>query len=243
MGRILEVERVALRFGERVIFQDLDLTLGEKEYLLILGKSGSGKTLLLKLCAGLIAPNQGRVKLMGLDWATAEKEELEALRKNIGFVFQDGALISNMSIFDNVALPLRYHYRWSEVEVRRRVDELMTLLGVDRSDDRSIPAQVSLGMRKRVALARALVLEPQLIFLDQATEGLGLQGEQEINRILREYGARKGASFLAVMGEAPAILPEADRIGVLQDGRIMEGKTLPKMQERAKADPQAAGLD
>jgi len=232
-----------LRFGERVIFQDLDLTLGEKEYLLILGKSGSGKTLLLKLCAGLIAPNQGRVKLMGLDWATAEKEELEALRKNVGFVFQDGALISNMSIFDNVALPLRYHYRWSEAEVRRRVDEVMTLLGVDRSDDRSIPAQVSLGMRKRVALARALVLEPQLIFLDQATEGLGLQGEQEINRILREYGARKGASFLAAMGEAPAILPEADRIGVLQDGRIIEGEPLPKMQERAKADPQAAGLD
>lgn len=241
VGSVLEVQDVSLELNHRVIFRDLSFALREKEHCLILGGSGSGKTLFLKLCAGLIPPDLGRVTVSGVDLATASKEDLQELRLTMGFVFQDCALISNMAIFDNVALPLRYHRGWSEDQVRTKVEEMMTLFGVDRNDDRSIPAQLSLGMRKRVALARALVLEPRLLFLDQATDGLGSQSEQEVSRILREYQTRIGASFLAVTDEAPSFLPPADRVGVLRGGQIVADGTLQEMRSHGKNNPKAAG--
>jgi len=240
VGNVLEVRNVSLERNQRVIFDDLSLALREKEHYLILGGSGSGKTLLLKLCAGLISPDRGKVTISGVDLTTASKEELQELRMNTGFVFQDCALISNMAIFDNVALPLRYHRRWSEEKVRTRVDEMMALFGVDRDYDRSIPAQLPLGMRKRAALARALALEPRLLFLDQATDDLGSQGEQEVSRILREYQTRVEAAFLTVMDEAPSFIPEADRVGVLRGGRIVAEGILPEMQSYLKGNPRAA---
>ena len=136
----LEVRDVFLRIDESVIFQGLSLTLRRGEALLILGKSGSGKSLLLKVCAGLITPEEGRVTLGGIDLAAAPKEKLQRLRERLGFVFQNSALISNMAIYDNVALPARYHRGWTEAEVRARVEERMAWFGVDRAFDRSIPA-------------------------------------------------------------------------------------------------------
>ncbi len=237
MGNILEVRNVSLERHQRVIFDDLDLALREREHYLILGGSGSGKTLLLKLCAGLISPDRGKITVSGIDLATASKEQLQGLRMKMGFVFQDCALISNMAIFDNVALPLRYHRRWSEQKVRSRVEEMMALFGVNRHYERSIPAQLPLGMRKRAALARAFALEPRLLFLDQFTDDLGSQGEQEVSRILREYQRRVGAAFLTVMDEGPSFIPEADRVGILRGGKIVANGILPAMQSDPKGNP------
>lgn len=240
MANILEVQNVSLERHQRVIFDDLNLTLREREHYLILGGSGSGKTLLLKLCAGLIPPDRGKVTVAGIDLATASKEQIQELRMNTGFVFQDCALISNMAIFDNVALPLRYHRRWSEEKVRSRVEELMALFGVNRRYDHSIPAQLPLGMRKRAALARAFALEPRLLFLDQFTDDLGSQGEQEISRILRDYQMRVGASFLTVMDEGPSFIPKADRVAVLRGGRIVANGILPELHSLLiKGNPRA----
>ncbi|MCX5906050.1 MAG: ATP-binding cassette domain-containing protein, partial [Deltaproteobacteria bacterium] len=175
MAYTLEVQDVSLRLNDRMIFKDLSFRLAAGESYLMLGAGGSGKTLLLKLCADLLTPEKGKIIMEGVDLASAAKEVLQTLRPKIGFVFQDSALISNMAVFDNVALPLRYHQRWNPREIRARVEEKMALFGVDRAFDRSIPSQLSQDMRKRVALARALALEPRLLFLDEPTGGLGPQ--------------------------------------------------------------------
>ena len=168
----LEVRNVFFRIDHRVIFRDLSFSLRRGEALLILGASGSGKSLLLKICAGLIIPEEGKVTLGGMDLALAPKEALQDLRAKVGFVFQNSALISNMAIYDNVALPLRYHKKGSEAEVQVRVEGKMALFGVHQDIYRSIPAQLSLEMHRCVALARAFILDPELLLLDQPTGGL-----------------------------------------------------------------------
>ncbi len=231
---VLEVQNVSLHLGGRVIFQDLNLTLQRGERYLMLGASGSGKSLLLKICAGLLAPDQGRVIVEGIDWATAEKEALENVRTKMGFVFQDSALISNMAIYDNVALPLRYHRKSSETEVRARVSEQMDLFGVDRNFDGSIPAQLSLGMRKRVALARSLILEPEILLLDQPTDDLSSEVEQRIRQILSAYQQRRGATLLEMASEWPRDFPLPNRVGLLEDGRIAAEGSIQEMQAYLK---------
>jgi phospholipid/cholesterol/gamma-HCH transport system ATP-binding protein len=216
----LEVWNASFHLDSRVIFRDLNFLLPKGQALFVLGGSGSGKSLLLRLCAGLILPEKGKVTLGGTDLKTAPREEIQELRARIGFVFQDSALISNMALYDNIALPLRYHKKGTEDEVRARVAEKMELFGVDRSFEWSLPAALSLEMHKRAALARAFMLEPEFLFLDQPTSGLETEVEQSLNRIIRDYQQRRGASLLEVGSEYPLAGKNADRIGLLEGGRI-----------------------
>lgn len=241
METALEVRKVSFRIGRREIFHDLNFRLGRGEALLVLGASGSGKSLLLRICAGLILPGEGEVTLGGIDLAAASKETLQELRARVGFVFQNSALISNMAIFDNVALPLRYHKKWSEDEVRSRVEEKMALFGVDRTLDRSIPAQLSLEMHKRVALARAFVQEPEFLLLDQPTSGLESEKAQSLARTIRSYQRKAGAALLEVGSEWPPPGPPADRVGLLEGGRIAAEGPVEQMEDylekKRRVDP------
>lgn len=226
----LEVRNIFFRIDHRVIFQDLSFSLRRGEALLILGASGSGKSLLLKICAGLIIPEQGKVTLGGMDLALAPKEALQDLRAKVGFVFQNSALISNMAIYDNVALPLRYHKKGSEAEVQVRVEETMALFGVHQDIYRSIPAQLSLEMHRRAALARAFILDPELLLLDQPTGGLESEKAQRLERIIRDYQKKVGASLLEVDSEWPPPGPPVDRVGVMEGGRIVTQGTVEEMK-------------
>jgi len=232
MDIILEARDLAFSLDGRQIFQDLNFRLQRGEIYVVLGESGSGKSVLLKLCSGLFSPANGRVEIAGINLATASKEISQAMRIKMGFVFQEAALISNMSIYDNVALPLRYHTRLKEAEVQTRVAEKMALFEVDRQYDRSIPAQLSLGMRKRAALARALVLEPELLFLDEPGTGLGGEAEYLVFKALQEYHQKTRATFLMVTSEGPSAFTIADRIGLLEKGRIVTEGPAQEMQER-----------
>jgi len=232
MDIILEARDLFFAIDGREIFQGLNLRLGRGESYVILGASGSGKSVLLKLLSGLLSAKKGSVEIGGIDLATASKEALQGLRAKMGFVSQDAALISNMSIFDNVALPLRYHTRLGEAEVQARVSEKMALFEVDRRYDRSIPAQVSLGMRKRAALVRALVLEPELLFLDEPALGLGGEAKNLIARIFSGYPDRNRATILMGTSEWPSGAPVASRIGLLDGGRIVAEGTSQEMQAK-----------
>ena len=225
----LEVWNVSFRLDSRMIFQDLNLRLPKGQALFVLGGSGSGKSLLLRLCAGLIFPQEGRVTLGGADLKAAPKEEIQELRARIGFVFQDSALISNMAIYDNIALPLRYHRKCTEEEVRARVGEMMGLFGVNRSFEWSLPAALSMEMRKRAALARAFMLEPEFLLLDQPTSGLETEVAQRLIRVIRDYQERRGASLLEVGSEYPLSGKNSDRIGLLEGGRITAEGTREEM--------------
>jgi len=221
MEIVLEARDISFRFDRREIFQGLNFRLRRGEIYVVLGASGSGKSLLLKILGGLRVPENGSVEIEGIDLSTASRETMDALRAKMGFVFQDAALISNMSIYDNVALPLRYHTRLGEAEVQARVSEKMTLLEVDRKFDRSIPALLSLEMRKRTALARALVLDPALLFLDEPATGLSTEADRLITRVLKDYQQKGGATILVVTSEWPSAFAIAQRIGFLENGRIV----------------------
>ena len=233
----LEICNASLHLDSRVIFRDLNLHLPRGQSLFVMGGSGSGKSLLLRLCAGLILPEKGKVTLGGTDLKSAPREEIQELRARTGFVFQDSALISNMAIYDNIALPLRYHEKTTEDQVRVRVGEKMELFGVDPSFQWSLPAALSLEMRKRAALARAFMLEPEFLFLDQPTSGLETEVEQNLNRIIRDYQQRRGASLLEVGSEYPLSGAVPDRIGLLEGGRIKAEGTREEVEvylEKAK---------
>jgi phospholipid/cholesterol/gamma-HCH transport system ATP-binding protein len=226
----IQARNVSFRIDRRVIFEDLQFSLAKGEALFIVGGSGSGKSLILRICAGLIFPDSGKVILGGMDMQAAAKKEVQELRARVGFVFQDSALISNMAIYDNIALPLRYHKKCTEKEVQARVEEKMGLFGVDRTVDWSIPAMLSLEMRKRAALARALVLDPEFLLLDQPTGGLETEVAQSLSQIIRDYQQRRGASLLEVGTEYSLSGGYADRIGVLERGRITAEGTVEEMR-------------
>ena len=234
MDIVLEGRDLAFGVDGRELLQGLNLELRRGEIYAVLGPSGSGKSVLLKILCGLLTPEKGSTVIEGIDLATATKEELQAIRVKMGFVFQDAALISNMSIYDNVALPLRYHTGLSESEIQTRVSEKMTLFEVDRKFDRSLPAQLSLGMRKQVALARALVLEPALLFLDEPATGLGAEAGRWIGGVLRSYQEKFQATLLLVTSEWVSASTLADRIGFLERGRIVAEGTAQKMQAELK---------
>jgi phospholipid/cholesterol/gamma-HCH transport system ATP-binding protein len=232
MDIVLEARDLSFRLDGREIFQGLNFRLRRGEIYVVLGASGSGKSVLLKLLSGLLLPEKGRVEIEGIDLAAASKETLETLRLKMGFVFQDAALISNMSTFDNVALPLRYHTGLEEPEIQAQVSEKMDLFEVDRKYDRSIPAQLSLGMRKRAALARALVLEPEILFLDEPATGLGAEADPLIAKILQSYQNRGRASVLMATSGWLSTVSIADRIGFLDRGRIVAEGPPQEMQAK-----------
>jgi phospholipid/cholesterol/gamma-HCH transport system ATP-binding protein len=229
MDIVLEARDLSFRLDGREIFQGLNFRLRRGEIYVLLGASGSGKSVFLKLLSGLLSPEKGKVEIEGIDLAAASKEALETIWVKMGFVFQDAALISNMSIFDNIALPLRYHTDLEESEVQAQVSEKMDLCEVDRKYDRSIPAQLSLGMRKRAALGRALVLEPELLFLDEPATGLGAEADSLIARILKSFQERERASILMATSEWLSAISIADRVGFLDHGQIVAEGTAQEM--------------
>jgi phospholipid/cholesterol/gamma-HCH transport system ATP-binding protein len=229
---VLEARGLFFRFDGVEIFRDLDIRLRRGEIYVVLGASGSGKSVLLKLLSGLLLPEKGRVEMEGIDLAAASKETIETMRVKMGFLFQDAALISNMSTFDNVALPLRYHTRLEEPEIQAQVSDKLDLLEVDRKYDRSIPAQLSLGMRKRAGLARALVLEPEILFLDEPATGLGAEADALIAKVLQGYLEKGRASVLMTTSEWFSTVSLADRIGLLENGRIVAEGPPQEMQAK-----------
>jgi phospholipid/cholesterol/gamma-HCH transport system ATP-binding protein len=231
MDIVIAAQNLSLGFDGRMIFENFNFQLHRGEICGILGGSGSGKSVFLKLLSGLFLPETGSVKIEGVNLSSAPQKKLQAIRAKMGFVFQDAALISNMSIYDNVALPLRYHEHLGEAEVQTRVAEKMALFEVNRKYDRFIPAQVSSGIRKRVALARALVLDPELLFLDEATSGLGAEADPLISRVLRIFRQKDQASLIFTASEWMAAFHLADRIGFLDDGKIAPEGSVAEMED------------
>lgn len=218
---IIEAQQVSFYLDNRSILKDFNFRLNKGEAYLLIGPSGSGKSILLKVLSGLFFADQGGVKIAGVDLAKATPHVLQELRVKMGFVFQDAALISNMCLYDNIALPLRYHTSLSEAEIKIKIDEQTARLQIDRQGDFLLPVQLSMEMRKRAALARALILEPDLLFLDEPTMGMGEEGSGHIWQVLQVYRQRKRASLLIVQNDWRSALPFVDRIGFLNGGKII----------------------
>lgn len=191
----------------------------------IMGPSGSGKSTLLKAAAGLSVPDTGRVEILGLDPWRASDREIESLRKRNGFVFQDGALWQNLTLYGNLALPLQYHYaELGEEEIRRRVDSLLRELGATATLTLR-PSQVSAGECKIVSFIRAIVGDPELIFMDEPTTSVDTERVDLLIRKLRELKQRR-RTIIAVTHNARIASQIADHLVVMKDGRILKSGSL-----------------
>ncbi|MFC7500788.1 ABC transporter ATP-binding protein, partial [Nocardioides sp. GCM10030258] len=214
MGVEITVEGLTKSFGSQNIWRDVSFTLPEGEISALLGPSGTGKSVFLKCVIGLLKPERGRVLINGVDIVRCRKSELYEIRRMFGVLFQDGALFGSISIFDNVAFPLREHTNKTESEVRRIVLEKLELTGLQGAEDK-LPGEVSGGMRKRAGLARSLVLDPEIILCDEPDSGLDPVRTAYLSQLLVDLNAQIDATILVVTHNIHIARTLPDNLGML----------------------------
>src|ERR1051325_10207468 len=197
MGAEVVVEGLTKSFGRQTIWRDVTLTLPPGEVSVMLGPSGTGKSVFLKSMIGLLKPDRGKCVVNGVDVVSCSESKLYEIRKLFGVLFQDGALFGSMSLYDNVAFPLREHTKKSETEVKRIVLEKMEMTGL-AGGDKKLPGEISGGMRKRAGLSRALVLDPEIILVDEPDSGLDPVRTTYISQLLLDLNAEIDATILIV---------------------------------------------
>jgi len=216
---MIEVESLYKSFDGIQVLKGVSFKVGPGEVAALIGRSGYGKSVLLKHLAGLLSPDRGRVLLEGQDIGSLRGRALLRLRARLGFLFQGGALFDSMTLFDNVAFPLREKSRKNEREIRERV--LYELNEVDLiGSENKFPSQVSGGMQKRVALARALIQEPEIMLFDEPTTGLDPLTGQTILKLIDACHRRLRFTGIIVTHEIPRIFAIVDRVALLHDGLI-----------------------
>jgi len=201
------------------VLRGLDLDVARGESLVIIGRSGTGKSVLLKHVVGLMRPDRGTVRVNGVDVASLEEKELLSLREQMGMLFQGGALFDSMTVGENVGLALREHTPLPEKQIEIVVGEKLALVGLTGSEG-SRPSSLSGGMKKRAALARALALNPKIMLYDEPTTGLDPITSDVINRLIRRLQDRLKITSIAVTHDMRSAYHIADRIAMLHEGRI-----------------------
>ena len=216
---VVALHGVHKSFGSKHVLRGVDLAVREGETFTILGGSGSGKSVCLKLMIGLLKADAGRVELLGEEVTGASEAMLVTARKNASMIFQSGALFDSLDVFENVAYPLREHCGWDEARIAERVGACLESVGLPGV--RSLmPAELSGGMRKRVALARGIALEPRIILYDEPTTGLDPANQQRIAQLIRSLQRSHGITSLVVTHELGLCFEISDRVALLKRGRI-----------------------
>ncbi|MCX5859141.1 MAG: ATP-binding cassette domain-containing protein [Proteobacteria bacterium] len=216
----LQIQNLSFGYPGKKIFDSLTFAAEKGHSLVILGASGSGKTTLLKLAAGIIFPVSGQVLINGINLSQAAWSQAQTVYRELGFLFQDTALIANMNISDNLALPLRYHGRGSPDEIALRVLEFLRQFGLENYAE-SLPAQISVGLKKRAALARALINQPRLLFLDDPLAEADLRFQEMIIQIARAQKSQGTLSLTTTSNFSDAVRL-ADHVILIQQGKIIK---------------------
>ena len=214
MGVEIEIKDLTKSFGKQLIWGDVTLTIPAGEICVMLGPSGTGKSVLLKTIIGLLKPDKGSIMIEGIDIASCPEKELYEIRKLFGVLFQDGAMFGSMNLYDNIAFPLREHTKKSESEIREIVMEKLDLTGLLGTEDK-LPGEISGGMRKRAGLARALVLDPEIVLFDEPDSGLDPVRTSFLNQLIIDLNAQIDATFLIVTHDVNTARKVPDNIGLL----------------------------
>lgn len=214
------VEGLEKRFGNFVALSGVDMTIPRGDVTVIIGGSGAGKTTLLKILIALDRPTSGSIVIDDLDIAKLPERELSRVRRRFGMVFQYSALLDSMDVLDNVAFPLREHTRLREREIRERVRDKLAVLGLEGTESKH-PSELSGGMRKRVGLARALMLEPEVVLYDEPTSGLDPITARKVDDLIVETRQRFGVTSIVISHDMAGALRMADQIVLLSEGRVV----------------------
>jgi phospholipid/cholesterol/gamma-HCH transport system ATP-binding protein len=225
MTPLIAVDRVSMRFGTHPVLRDLSFPIHRGETLLVIGESGCGKTVLLKLIVGLLQPLSGRVLFEDRDVAERSPAELVALRRRFGFLFQGAALFDSLTVYENVAYPLRALRSLAESEIQERVRARLSEVGLPENAAAKMPAELSGGMRKRVGLARALALDPEVMLYDEPTTGLDPVMTELINELIVQTRERRPVTSVVVTHEMKTVRRVADRVVMLYPlARLADGE-------------------
>ncbi len=225
---MIRVENLYKSFDGRPVLTDVSLEIPEGHTMAIIGRSGSGKSVLMKHVIGLLRPDRGRVTVDGVDIGRIPYGELRQVRRQFGVLFQGGALFDSMDSFENVAFPLRTFTSMTDVEIRREVEDCLAMVDLSGVGPK-MPADLSGGMRKRVALARAVALRPRYIIYDEPTSGLDPETSNTIDVLIRDLAERLSVTSIVVTHDMHSVLSIADRAAFIFEGRMHWVGTIDEM--------------
>lgn len=227
---LIRVEGLRKSFGDLKVLRGVNLSVSKGESMVVIGGSGTGKSVLIKHIIGLLRPDEGKVVVKGAVISESDRSDLNELRRSMGMLFQQAALFDSMTVGDNVAFELRQHTSMGEEEVSDRVEEMLTMVGLSRLQDKW-PADLSGGMKKRAGLARALALGPEIVLYDEPTTGLDPILADQINGLIRDLQKRLNVTSVTITHDMISAYKIADRIAMLHKGRIEEVGTPGEIQD------------
>ncbi|MBW7887400.1 MAG: ATP-binding cassette domain-containing protein [Bacteroidetes bacterium] len=222
-------------FGEKHVHQGVNLEVRDRETLVILGKSGGGKSVLLKMIIGLLQPDSGSITVDGFEVTTMKYRELQKLRLKFGFLFQGAALFDSMTVGENIELALRRHSEYKESDISERVQYALELVKL-HNVEHLMPSSISGGMKKRVGLARAIALTPKYMLYDEPTTGLDVETADGINLLMNELKTTLGVTSIVVTHDIHSAFVIGDRFAIFENGRFILTGT--KEELRSSADPE-----
>lgn len=221
---MIKIVNLRKAFDGQKVLNGLNLKIGNKELVAIVGQSGGGKSVLLKHLIGIIKPDKGRILIEGVDMTAAKGKDLDKIRERFGVVFQEGALFDSLTVYDNIAFPLREKTKLHKNEIRERVWQALEDVGLKEMGNK-YPAEISGGMKRRVALARALITEPAIVLFDEPTTGLDPIISSSIHRLIIKTHRKYRFTGLIISHEIPEIFAVADKVAMLYNGTIIESGT------------------
>ncbi len=216
---MINVEHLSKCLGGQQVLNDISFSVATGEILVLLGSSGTGKTVLLKHLIGLMQPDSGKVIIDGVDISSLPEDKLLGVRRQFGFLFQEGALYDFMDVFENVAFPLREHTDYTEEQIKARVDEVLALVDLPDAGSK-LPSELSGGMKKRVGLARAIVLGAKMLLCDEPTSGLDPIRSRDISDLIKHVSTKMNCTTVITSHDIPNSFRIADRLLLLNEGRI-----------------------
>ncbi len=229
---VVDIEHLKKSFGRNQVLRDINLKMHKGENLVVLGKSGSGKSVLIKCLVGLIDPDEGKLTVLGKNISDLNSGELNAVRKKIGFLFQSAALYDSMTVRENLEFPLRGDKKMTRVEMDALVMEELKNVGLENAIDK-MPSELSGGMRKRIGLARTLILKPEIMLYDEPTTGLDPITSKEISRLILDVQKKYNTSSIIITHDVECARITANRIIIIHEGKFVAEGTF---QELVKSE-------